>query len=156
MKIMKQSLIFVVILLVTLSMVNAIPHQLQQLHKRVTTFSACPSGSPNSLTVTLQPDPPVAGQPEIFTISGTIDTGTLDVGSSITIQALDDGGKPIGTVYRYRLCEQPGSKCPYSSFSTIIRVPMGSPLPTTYTILVQLFDAAGSLLGCSMGTITGA
>jgi hypothetical protein len=51
---MKQNYIFVLILLATLSIVNAIPHQ---LYKRETTFAPCPTGSPNIIKVSVEPDP---------------------------------------------------------------------------------------------------
>lgn len=90
---MKQKYILVVILFAILSIVNAIPHQ---RHKRATTFAPCPSGSPNPITVSVQPDPPLPNQFVIFTISGTIKTGAITTGSTLVLNAIDDAGNVFG------------------------------------------------------------
>ena len=66
---MNRNFIFVFVLLVTLSMVNAIP-----LNKRTTSFDAC---SVPVLTVSINPDPPVARQDVKFDISGTLEHVTV-------------------------------------------------------------------------------
>ncbi|PKY45649.1 hypothetical protein RhiirA4_460285 [Rhizophagus irregularis] len=67
-----------------------------QLYKRAITFAACPTGSPNLITVSIKPDPPLANQPAVFTISGTIKTGVIDTGSKLVISAVDNSGNILG------------------------------------------------------------
>ncbi|RIA84121.1 hypothetical protein C1645_742573 [Glomus cerebriforme] len=65
---MNRNFIFAFILLATLSMVNAIP-----LQKRAAQFLPCPiSPAPDLLSVKINPDPPIAGKSESFTISGKL------------------------------------------------------------------------------------
>ena len=148
---MKQNLILVVILLATLSMVNAILHQ---LHKRATTFGPCLTGSPNAISVSIQPDPPVAGGTEIFTVSGTLKTGSITTGSKLVVFTLDSNGNILGDTAIFDICGTPGMTCPTNTFSIITKVQFGT-VPPTYSIVVQILDPSNSVLACSMGTITG-
>src|SRR5581483_11882739 len=131
---MKQNHIFVIILLATLSMVNAIPYQ---FHKRATTFVPCLTGSPNEISVGIQPDPPVRGSNNIFTISGTLKTGTLSAGSKLVIAAIDNTGSPLGDPVTSDICSTPNMTCPATTFSIIATVPFAN-LPATYSIIVQI------------------
>jgi hypothetical protein len=149
---MKQTFIFAIILLATLSIVNATP-----LHKRATTFVICPSGSPNTVTVSIQPDPPVSNSNLIITVSGTLTTGTINTGSLFSFQAIDSSGT-ADTPVTVDICSASGITCPIAtgdSFSIVNTVPTGT-LTGTYTLVVGILDATGAVLACSMGTITGA
>jgi hypothetical protein len=147
---MKQTFIFAIILLTTLSMVNAFPHQLD---KRATTFVTCPSGSPNQINVSIQPDPPVSNSSLLITVSGTLTTGTIDAGSQFVFRVLDDSGAK-GDPYTMDIC----ITCPMTtgtSFSIVNNIPTGT-LTGTYTIFVFILDSAANILACSMGTVNGA
>ncbi|EXX50738.1 uncharacterized protein OCT59_008814 [Rhizophagus irregularis] len=149
---MKQTYILVVILFAILSIANAIP---LQLYKRATTFVVCPTGSPNIITVSIQPDPPLANQPAIFTISGTLKTGVITTGSKLVIFVLDNNGNTLGEALTDDICSFPGMTCPANYFSLIRKVQILN-LPATYSFVVQILDASGKTLGCSLGTVTGA
>ena len=155
---MRQHFIILLILLVTYSFVNAIPHRLD---KRVTTFVPCASGagSANPITVTLQPDPPPRGGSVIIIVSGTLNTGTIDTGSTINFQTFDTTGSG-GPIYSVDLCTLQGATCPFqtgSAFSlTFAPVPVSANLPTTYTTVIWIMDAANTtVVACASGTITG-
>jgi hypothetical protein len=154
---MKQNIFFAVILLTTLSIVNAFPHH--QLHKRATVFAPCPTGSPTPLTVTIQPDPPVAGGTLMFTISGT-PASEITPGSMFVIQAFDNTGAALGEPATVDFCTIQGvPSCPLpaqTAFSVILQFPLANTLPATYSIAVNLSDGTGATLACSLGTITGA
>jgi hypothetical protein len=150
---MKQTFIFAIILLTTLSMVNAFPHQLD---KRATTFVTCPSGSPNQINVSIQPDPPVSNSSLLITVSGTLTTGTIDPGSQFVFRVLDDSGAK-GDPYTMDICTAKGITCPMTtgtSFSIVNNVPTGT--LGMYTIFVFILDSAANILACSMGTVNGA
>ncbi|CAB4494544.1 hypothetical protein RhiirA5_367364 [Rhizophagus irregularis] len=149
---MKQHLIFLVALLTTLSMVNAIPYY--QLDKRATTFGPCFTGSPFPITVSLQPDPPVPGQNCIFTVTGTVDSG-INPGAKMVVQGLDTTGNQIGDPIVNDICTVPGITCPVTSFSIVETVAISASLSGTYSIVVSILSETGAVLGCSMGTVTG-
>jgi hypothetical protein len=149
---MKQNLIFLVALLATLSMVNAIPYY--QLDKRATTFGPCLTGSPFPITVSLQPDPPVPGQDCIFTVTGTIDSG-IRQGAKMVVQAFDSSVNEINDPIVTDICSIPGLTCPVTSFSIIRSIPIAAGLSGTYTLAISVLDEKNAVLGCSMGTITG-
>ncbi|GBB99808.1 hypothetical protein RclHR1_03640004 [Rhizophagus clarus] len=150
---MKQNYIFfAVILLVTLSVVNALPHQLL---KRDTTFAPCPTGSPNVIEVVVQPDPPpVTGKIDL-TITGTLKEGVISMGSQLIIGAIDDNGNPLSKPLVTDLCGPDGfDNCPVNSFSMIEPLTTTDLVPT-YSIIVEITDAYGQTLACSIGTVTG-
>jgi hypothetical protein len=158
-EIMKQTLILVVILLATFSMVNAIPHQ---LNKRATTFTACPTGSTYPLTVTLQPDPPVAGQECLFNIGGTF---PIDTGSQLVVQPLDSAGNTVDQPITTDICTIAGFTCSTPTdatdatdttpFSIIQSIPVPADAIAPYSLIVTIIGADGSILACSLGTIAG-
>ncbi|CAB4376394.1 unnamed protein product [Rhizophagus irregularis] len=145
---MKQNLIFVVILLVTLSMVNAIP-----LDKRATTFGPCPEGSLPILAVTLQPDPPVPGQNCTVTATGTIDSG-INPGATLVAVALDGAHNVISSLASVNICSS-GVTCPTTSLSVTTTFPVDASLPATYSISIVVIDENKAFVGCSYGAITG-
>src|SRR5207244_1300260 len=88
-EIMNRNLIFAFILLATLFMVNAVPHQ---LFKRGTTFNPCPLTGVDPLTVSINPDPPVAGKPEKFKVGGTLAKG-ITAGKTVLAIGFTDVNK---------------------------------------------------------------
>src|SRR6266516_3365988 len=92
---MKQNFVFALILLTTLSIVNAIPHQ---LHKRTTEFDACSNLPPETpvLDVTISPDPVVPESKDKFTISGTLTQDITD-GIKLYIAFVDQYGNIISS-----------------------------------------------------------
>src|SRR5947208_1901809 len=116
---MKRDFTFVFILLATLSMVNAIPHQ---LHKRDTTFNQCLKSDASLLTVSVSPDPPFPGQTATYTISGEL-AKAAPVDSAIFIGFFDRSSgetKVIGEPIVTDLCSK--VKCPASSISVVEEV----------------------------------
>ncbi|RGB32077.1 hypothetical protein C1646_763361 [Rhizophagus diaphanus] len=107
--------------------------------------------SPNIITVSIKPDSLLENQPAIFTISGTLKTA----GSKLVIFVLDDNGNTLGETLTDDICSFPGMTCPANYFSIIIRKVQLLNLPATYSFVVQILDASGKTLGCSLGTVTG-
>src|SRR5688572_8643403 len=95
---MNRILPFTLVLLVTLLIVNAIPHK---LHKRATTFGPCAKGS--QLDVTFSPDPLTSGTIATFTIVGTL-TPPASNGSQLVISLLDQQQQHIGEPLQADLC----------------------------------------------------
>ncbi|CAB4394653.1 unnamed protein product [Rhizophagus irregularis] len=148
---MKQNLIFIVILLVTLSMVNAIPYY--QFDKRATTFEQCPTGSQFPITVSIQPDPPVLGQDCTFTVTGTIDSG-INPGTTLLISLVDGANKVLNQATIIDICTA-GATCPTTSFSITRTITIDAGLPATYSIVIAVTDENKTMLSCALGTITG-
>ncbi|RGB25136.1 hypothetical protein C1646_803065 [Rhizophagus diaphanus] len=148
---MKQNFIFVVILLVSLSMVNAIPYY--QLDKKATTFGPCPEGSLPILAVTLQPDPPVPGQNCTVTATGTIDSG-INPGATLVAVALDGAQNVIGSLASVDICSS-GVICPTTTLSATTTFLVDASLPATYTISIAVMNENKAFVGCSYGAITG-
>ena len=153
---MKQTFIILVTLLVTFSLVNAIPFR---LHKRATTFAPCPSGSPTVLTISFQPDPPTPSTTELFTISGTA-ANEFDQGATFVLELVDTSGNiinpPIPVVQD--LCSALGDTCPItvgSPFTATGQLTMPDTLPPQYNIFIAIMDASNNTLACSIGTVTG-
>jgi hypothetical protein len=148
---MKQNYIFVFILLATLSIVNSIPHQ---LYKRETTFAPCPTGSPNIIKVSIEPDPPPTTGIMILTISGTLKTGIISVGSQLVIKGVDNAGELLDNPLVYDICNLPDITCPTNYFSIKKSIELTNIYPT-YSNIVQILSASGQILACSIGTVTG-
>jgi len=109
---MKRNFILVFILLVTLSTVNAIPHQLL---RRVTTFQPCPDGQGAPLNVIVTPDPPKAGDTASFDVSGNANEDIND-DAIMAIGFVDlssDQPKLVGEPFVQQICS--GIKCPVRS-----------------------------------------
>src|ERR1041385_7378270 len=103
------AILFSTILFATLSVVDAIPHD---LHKRATTFSACPKGAPPPIAfnIAITPDPPVAGGFETFAISAT---PSVNVPSgSLIVAGFGDALGAEGLPGHAEFCSIPGVKCP--------------------------------------------
>ncbi|CAB4478777.1 hypothetical protein RhiirA5_431863 [Rhizophagus irregularis] len=147
---MKQNYIFVIVLLATLSLINAFPHQLQE---RDTTFVPCPSGSPNPIKVTVKPDPPPVTGSFVLNVSGTLKTGVISAGSKLVVKAIGDDGELLDDPIVYDMCES--LTCPTKYFDVVAYLKSKNLLPT-FSIIVQVLSASGKTLGCSIGTVTGA
>jgi len=152
---MKRILNFVVILLTTLSIVNAVNIPLR---KRAIAFAACPSGSPQFSAASIDPDPPVAGKAATakfsFTLPANFDSGKF------AADATSDGGKAIdGFPQGQDICTLDGITCPIASGSTVeIQTPIKIPddAPDTYTLEYSLVDGTGKEIACSSGPVIGA
>jgi len=158
---MKQSIIFVFILLVTLSVVNAIPHN---LYKRQnggggdgkTKFLPCPKGDP--LTVEMSPNPAEPGKEGTYKISGEL-TETIPEGSILFIAFVDPSSKPaklIGNPFIQELCDSDNVKCPVdggTSFRTKVNYTTPNDLPDSYVIIVAVVDPDKRLLGCAYAAV---
>jgi len=154
---MKQNLILVVILLATLLMVNATPHRLR---KRVTTFGACPADPtatgppPDVLTVSISPDPPVAGQDCVFTVGATFPVDTPDQLVIAAASADPNGtGTEVDEIPPVDICTSPGVTCPTSALSMSVTVPINETAAGTYAIAVTI-GTTDTTLGCAVATVT--
>jgi hypothetical protein len=148
---MKKFFIFAIILLVTLSIVNAVPYSL--LHKRVTTFMPCPVGFyPNPIKVSIQPDPPVSGTPLLVNVTGTLtEDYTIEAGTLLSFVALD----VFDPIY-VDFCTLNGITCPIppgGSFSAVASFDLTGTLPAKYTIVVTIQVIIP--IACAMGEVTG-
>src|SRR5205085_20555 len=97
--------IFVFILLVTLSIVNAIPHQ---LHNRATTFLPCNTGE-SPLDVTISPVPGRAVNN--ITIRGQL-SQPVTTGSTISIAFLDANNQLLAKEFILDYCNIRNIECP--------------------------------------------
>ncbi|CAB4381050.1 hypothetical protein RhiirA5_360058 [Rhizophagus irregularis] len=149
---MSRSLVFALILLIMVSIVNAIPHQ---LHKRTTSFSGCANLPPDTpvLSVTLSPDPVVQESTDTFTISGTLKQDITN-GYSLYIAFVDDGGNIISSDI-VDICKE--VTCPVKAgtpYSTTQNVYVPRFRGTTY-IVVGIADGIGTtanVIACSTAT----
>ncbi|CAB4442620.1 unnamed protein product [Rhizophagus irregularis] len=81
-------------------------------------------------------------------------TGVIDIGSKLVISLRDSIGKILGESLVGDICSYPGMTCPANNFSLLRQVDMLN-VPATYSFIVQILDASGNTLGCSLGTVTG-
>jgi hypothetical protein len=150
---MKQNLILVVILLASILMVNAIPHQ---FNKRATSFITCPNKVyPNTITVSIQPDPPVPGQVSTFAVGGTF---AIDAGSRLIVVPSDSDGNPMDPLIA-DICTTGGITCPTNT-TTPFSITQSFTMPAKFSfITVTIVDATTNILACSIskvGTATSA
>ncbi|CAB4438366.1 unnamed protein product [Rhizophagus irregularis] len=152
---MKHNLILVVVLLATLSIINAIPHQ---LNKRATSFTTCPSGlSPNTFNATLQPDPPTAGDCAI-TATGTF---VIPEGSKLLVQFFDSTANAVGEPLTADICTNGVDTCPTDGtdgtdgptpFNIMDTVTIPADAPPPFALAISIVDTTGNILGCTFGT----
>jgi hypothetical protein len=153
---MKRILIFVVILLTTFSIVNAVNIPLR---KRAIAFAACPSGSPQFNAASIDPDPPVAGKTATAKFSVSLPAEFVAKGK-FTINAAAEGGESLdGFPKDEDVCTIDGITCPIPAGSTVdfetpVEIPKGA--PDSYTLQYSLVDGAGKEIACSSGPVTGA
>ena len=148
----RNFILSVLVLLATLSMVNAIPNQ---LYKRATIFRQCyDKYLPEIivLQVAISPDPVVAGQNDTFTITGTF-RDEITTGHKVAVQFVNP---PHVTLFYEELCNY--TKCPIPAGTEMIAkvpVPVPASFPTTnYYIEVSIASAPkespSQLAGCAM------
>lgn len=148
---MNRNFIFVLVLLVTLSTVNAIPHQ---LYKRTTTFDECPKAPSGTvlLNVVLSPDPVVAGQTDTFTITAKFNK---DVDANAQIVAAFADPDVIEPIFQDDICKY--TKCPVPSGTELtakVPIPVPASLPTTnYGIGVAIANSPDEVLGCAIAIV---
>jgi hypothetical protein len=148
---MRQNIIFVFILLVTLSIVNAVPHR---LHKRNLEFSDCPKGDP--LEVDAKPDPTKPGEKNTYEISGKL-TKEIPEDSILFIGFVDP--KPerlIGDPLTVNFCDD-DVKCPVdagTSFEKKEDYTTPDDLPDSYLVIVAIVSGdKKELLGCAFAAV---
>jgi hypothetical protein len=110
---MKRIIIFVFILLVTFSTINAVPYKLR---KRETIFQPCPEEFGAPLNVKVSPDPPKSGGTASFDISGTAKK-PINEGDELGILFVDlsvDPPKLAGEPFIQKFCGT-SVKCPVES-----------------------------------------
>lgn len=90
---MNRTFILVFILFAAFSMINAAPHQFR---KRTTTFNPCPVEGVDPVSVSISPDPPVSGQPDTYTVSGTLSHDLTSGKTIVGIAYADTNKNPIG------------------------------------------------------------
>ncbi|GBC02282.1 hypothetical protein RclHR1_04540006 [Rhizophagus clarus] len=138
-------------LLTILSIVNAIPYQ---FYKRATTFTPCDTDSPNDITVTITPDPLIAGEKGTFNIVGTITNGTVNTGSQLVIELKDDADAVIGDPSTFDICAS--ATCPITDLNLTQVIQLPDTLPNTFIIDVNIFDVNGDTLACATSAVPGA
>jgi hypothetical protein len=145
---MNRNLSFIFVLLVILSIVNAIPHK---LHKRVVNFGKCPQGG-NLLAVAYAPDPLVPGGIANFTVSGEI-SPPAEANTIIGVVFLDPANNLLSTPIQIDLCTSSGVVCPISALNLFGSIQIPGNLPTAYTVVVGVVNAAGTFLGCAIASV---
>ncbi|CAG8505660.1 7455_t:CDS:1 [Paraglomus brasilianum] len=128
-------------------MVNAIPHKT----RKRTEFRPCSyyNSSPDSLNVTLSPDPLVPGSPATLTIFGT-STRIIPPGSELSTRLREYNNNRI--IYDVSFCAIPGIACPMPAGTTFKITKELIYSPTTYTIAVGIVDR-DNLMACADTTI---
>jgi hypothetical protein len=157
---MNRNLILIFVLFAMLSMANAIPHQLE---KRTTKFGKCKDNGvpivPNAglMEATLTPDPPVAEKDDTFAITAESLPYDVTPTTKLAIIFTDKNGKPIGdggytgpACSDEKNCVKAGEK--YTK-TQVVTVP--SPLPSSYYIIIGVFDESRGLpaFGCGFASI---
>nr|CAG8549398.1 7747_t:CDS:1 [Entrophospora candida]CAG8556662.1 5659_t:CDS:1 [Entrophospora candida] len=151
-----MNLVFAFILLATLYMVNAIPPQ-QLLKKTSTTFVSCPvfeGAPPPTLTVTLSPDPIVAGTADVFTVSGTLNYD-ITASDELVISFSDPLANTVINTTAVALCD--GSNCPIKAgipFTQTVQVSVPAKLPSPYAAIVAVVDpVSNGMIGCAVAFV---
>ncbi|RHZ71338.1 hypothetical protein Glove_259g37 [Diversispora epigaea] len=150
---MNQSLILVFILLATLSVVNALPHQLS---KRETQWGKCTDSGKTYplLGVTISPDPLVQGQNDTFSVSGDFEAGaTYILGVAFFKDLADD---PL-YVFITPVCGAKGlPNCPVKPLKMDYKITVPTGLPNPYFLAVVVEDPKAQIvLGCSETQVGG-
>ena len=148
---MNCNLLFLFLLLTAISVIDAIPHQLK---KRKIDFKKCPLHPGPNLTpsVTVSPDPIVAGQLVDFTISG-VENGLPSTDLSVAITFFDLDGIPI---------QFPSIFIAKAEHPISVKAP--SSLPDSYAVVVEIGDISSdhklknycalAIIGESLGTFS--
>src|SRR3954454_1683845 len=153
---MERKFIFICILLVTLSVINAIP---LQLHKRALVFQKCGGDTLAGLDVTVTPDPLVPGYLSMFEVSGKSVVDDIPEGSVLAIAFLDYNVKdPPGVIYIFNGKVCPVLGCPYPAktpFTLTAEVLVPAVLPDSYVITVSVLHPTmlEINIGCSFANV---
>ncbi|CAJ0769551.1 23263_t:CDS:1 [Entrophospora sp. SA101] len=132
--------------------VNAIPHQL--LKRAPSIFFQCPAikagqVAPPQLTVALSPDPPVPGQVDTFSISGTLSRPVAN--GDFTVAGFYD---PATKSMVGDINAAPAS--PTTPFSQVLSVNVPAALPAQYLILVMVANPkTEDIIGCAGAMVGG-
>ncbi|POG76862.1 hypothetical protein GLOIN_2v1553339 [Rhizophagus irregularis DAOM 181602=DAOM 197198] len=147
---MNRNFIIIFILLFTLSMINAVPHQLR---KRETNFDSCLVGKDVvPLTVKINPDPPVAKKPESFTVSGTLNDDILAYNTVLMIGFVDStGALSLTAPYFQKFVEPVKAGTPFSINASKVPTPVN--LPDVYIIRVIVGDLNDNIYGCALAVV---
>ncbi len=146
---MNRNFIFVFILLATLSLVNAIP-----LQKRTTNFGKCPPIpkipiQPDTISVSISPDPVVAGKDDTFTVSGTL-SKEITENHKLIIGIANLKGQTIQVFVEDVPPTKPNTKFEVTKTETI-----PSNLPESYAIGVGIstLDNPPDIIGCALAIV---
>ncbi|KAF0504382.1 hypothetical protein F8M41_019534 [Gigaspora margarita] len=149
-----KNFIFAFILFALLLTVNAAPFQ---LNKRAISFEAC-SSDLDSLTVKLDPDPPVSEKIESFNVSGTLTKNDITKGQTLLLIRYGDKDKqPIDDFYSQPFNESIKAGNPFKILASDVHIPK---LPDSFAIAVAVGDPTDdpsnpiNLFAC-VGTIVG-
>ncbi|RIB19992.1 hypothetical protein C2G38_2081854 [Gigaspora rosea] len=139
---MNQNFVLILVLLIMLSIVNAIPHQ---LHKRKTKFGSC--GLSPVLDVSVSPDPIVANKNATYTISGILKKDITDAYQLFILYFVD--GAKRGNKQNFDICTE--IKCPVKAGKKFEMkqkslVPPGLP-PNGYSIGVGIINSKSEVIG---------
>ncbi|RHZ71340.1 hypothetical protein Glove_259g39 [Diversispora epigaea] len=149
---MNQSLILAFILLATLSVGNALPHQLS---KRETQWRTCEElgGEFPLLSVTISPDLLVQGQDDTFSVSEYFEadsTSILGVGFYT-----DFAHQPLHT-FQTRVCRYEGlPNCPINPFKMDYKITVPTGLPNPYFLAVVVGNLDLTIFGCAATQVGG-
>jgi len=146
---MNCNLLFLFLLLTAISVIDAIPHQLK---KWKINFEKCPLHPGLTPSVTVSPDPIVAGQLVDFTISG-VENGLPSTDLSVAITFFDLDGIPI---------QFPSIFIAKAEHPISVKAP--SSLPDSYAVVVEIGDISSdrklqnycalAIIGESLGTFS--
>ncbi|CAG8521819.1 6516_t:CDS:2 [Dentiscutata heterogama] len=148
-----KNFIFVFSLFAIFLTVNAVPFQLS---KRTTTFKACPVEGVSQLTVGINPDPLVSGNPADFNVSGTLSHGLTAGITILRIAFADLFENPIGDHYSKIFDESFKAGNPLSIIVKSVLVPS---LPSSYIIGVAVGDPTNDpnnplkVYGCAFAVV---
>ncbi|RGB36460.1 hypothetical protein C1646_741745 [Rhizophagus diaphanus] len=146
---MNRNFTIIFILLVTLSMINAVPHKLR---KRETNFNSCLGKDVVPLTVKINPDPPVAKKLESFTVTGTLNDDILAYNTVLMIGFADSTGAfPLTAHYFQKFVEPVKAGTPFSINASKVPTPVN--LPDVYTIRVIVGDLNDNMYGCALAVV---
>ncbi|KAF0479085.1 hypothetical protein F8M41_023895 [Gigaspora margarita] len=152
-----KNFIFTFILFTFLLTVNAAQFQ---LNKRAITFQVCsPDFTSEFVNATIGTDPPKAGNPESFNVSGTLTKCNITKGQTfLRIGYTDFSIKPIGDYYVQNFTDNFKVGTPFMISAS--NVPTPQQLPGQYIIVVDVGDPTRDpnkpvIFGCAFAVIGG-
>ncbi|EXX52356.1 uncharacterized protein OCT59_011402 [Rhizophagus irregularis] len=154
---MARDFIFVFILLVTLTIINAIP-----FHKRTAFFGPCPNVE-DTFSVKMDPDPLISPHLTTFTVTGKEVSGRI-IGPLASLVVTIGATGPVQTSSAFPVCN--ATDCPifsgteYTTSGTFI---LNATLPKSYQIVLtmgilnssspQMTFLHDQILACALATI---